>query len=190
MILPSKRCPARFAFLLEGPVRRWLLKPDRLVATLRLPPAASVLDLGAGSGVVAAVVAPQVRDGRLVLFDAQPRMLQRARRRLATPAGVRPPAFAVGLAEFLPFAAASFDIVLMVTVLGELDDARRTMREVHRVLRPGGLLSITEHLPDPDFRSLATVRALVTASGFAERDVCGGRWSYTINATRLTPFAA
>jgi hypothetical protein len=53
--------------------------------------------------------------------------------------------------------------------------------EAHRVLRAGGILSITEHLPDPDFRSVTRVRALVGRFGFTEREMRGGRWSYTIN---------
>ena len=35
-----------------------------------------------------------------------------------------------------------------------------------------------------------TGRALLTASGFAERNLCGTRWSYTLNAIRVTPLAA
>ena len=78
----------------------------------------------------------------------------------------------------------SVDFALLVTVLGEVDDAQVTLQEIRRVLRPGGLLSVTEHLPDPDFRSAATVRSLASSQGFAERDYSGGRWSYTINFVR------
>lgn len=184
-----RRCPARFAFLLEGSLRRWLLQPNRLVASLPLPDGARVLDLGAGSGVVAESVLRQMRGGRLTLLDAQRRMILRARRRLVPVPGVRP-AFSVGVAEFLPFPEATFDVVLMVTVLGEVDDAPMTMREVHRVLRPGGVLSISEHLPDPDFRSVRKVRALLQAFSFDERDLHGGRLSYTLNASKVGSVAA
>ena len=143
-----------------------------------------MLDLGAGSGVVAEAILSHRGDVWLTLFDAQHRMLLRARRRLASVSGVRP-AYTVGLAEFLPFSDAQFDAVLMVTVLGEVDDAGKVMREIRRVLRPGGVVSISEHFPDPDFRSLARVRALLKDVGFEERDVFGRRWSYTINAVRL-----
>lgn len=184
-----RRCPAQFAFVLEGPLRRWLLQPARLVASLPLSAETRVLDLGAGSGVVAQSVMPQMRGGQLILLDAQRRMLSRARRRLAPVPGVRP-AFTVGVAEFLPFPEATFDVVLMVTVLGEVDEPAMTMREVHRVLRPGGMLSISEHLPDPDFRSLGRVRAMLRTFGFKERELRGGRWSYTLNATRIALVAA
>jgi ubiquinone/menaquinone biosynthesis C-methylase UbiE len=106
-------------------------------------------------------------------------MLRRARRRLqAVPVTV------AGVAEALPFANDAFDIVLLVTVLGELDDAPAALREVQRVLRPRGVLSISEHLPDPDFRSLTAVRALVGALGFVEAEARGTRWSYTANFTK------
>jgi hypothetical protein len=49
------------------------------------------------------------------------------------------------------------------------------------VLRPDGLLSITEHLPDPDFSWLSTLRALVEAEGFAFEEHFGPPWSYTAN---------
>ena len=179
-----KRCPVQLAFLLENPLRRWLLNIDRLVTSLRLPQGAQVLDLGAGSGVVAEGLMSARRDVQVVLFDAQRRMLLRARRRFGRFPAL-PPTFTVGLAECLPFPDGRFDAVLMVTVLGEVDDAGSVIREVHRVLRPGAVLSISEQLPDPDFRSLGHVRTLLKHCGFEERDIAGGRWNYTINAVRL-----
>jgi ubiquinone/menaquinone biosynthesis C-methylase UbiE len=149
-----------------------------------LPANASVLDLGAGSGVMAKELMGQLRGGRLVLLDAQQRMLVRAKRRLISVNGVEP-AFSVGLAEALPFRDSSFDLVLMVTVVGEVTDTALTMLEVRRVLRPGGVLSIAEQLPDLHFRSVGRVRALLRESGFEERDYHADRWSYTLNATRV-----
>lgn len=180
-----KRCPAQFAFVLENPLRRWLLQLDRLVASLPLAEGARVLDLGAGSGVVSEAVLGRMRGGRLVLMDAQARMIRRARRRLAAAPGEQV-GFSVGVAEWLPFPDHSFDLVLMVTVLGEVDDTALTMREVHRVLRPGGTLSISEHLPDADFRAAPKVRALLPEFGFRETGLVGSRWSYTLNAATVS----
>lgn len=183
MAIHLRRCPARLAFLLESPLRRPLLGLDRLIASLRLGDPAHVLDLGAGSGVVASEVIRALRHGRVVLVDAQWKMMQRARRRMPARPGVHV-AFTVAEAERLPFPPSCFDVVLLVTVLGELDDAAMTLQEVRRVLRSGGLVSISEHLPDPDFRSARRVRSLLDAGGFVVRDHVGGRWSFTINAVR------
>ncbi|HJU72237.1 MAG TPA: methyltransferase domain-containing protein [Gemmatimonadaceae bacterium] len=175
-----KRCPARWAFLLEHPIRRRLLQPDRLIRSLRLQPGARVLDVGTGAGVIAAAIANHLERGELVLVDPQYAMLTRAQRRVKQRAQM-PVSLLSAVAENLPLKDSSVDFALLVTVLGEVDDAHLTLEEMRRVLRRGGVLSITEHLPDPDFRAASKVRALVTRYGFAERDFSGGRWSYTIN---------
>ncbi len=180
MPLRPKRCPARFAFLLEHPLRRYLLGLPRLLDCLPLRSGMRILDLGAGSGVVAEAVGERAGTAELVLVDAQVNMLRRARRRLRR-AGLSLGDYAVALGEALPFAADVFDLVLMVTVLGEVDDVKTVLGEAHRVLRPGGVLSVSEHLPDPDFRSLPVVRDLVRPLGFVERERRGGRWSFTVN---------
>lgn len=180
MILRPKRCPARFAFLLEHPLRRHLLGLPRLLDTLPLQPGMRILDLGAGSGVVAGAVRERLRSADLVLIDAQAAMLTRARRRLARK-GVTVDQCAAALGEALPFTSGAFDLVLMVAVLGEVDDATLVLQEVHRVLRNGGTLSISEHLPDPDFRSLHVIRDSLRPVGFIERSMRGGRWSFTVS---------
>jgi SAM-dependent methyltransferase len=53
-----------------------------------------------------------------------------------------------GLAESLPFADAAFDVVFMVTMLGEVPDRATAIREVARILRPGGRFSSTEAAGD------------------------------------------
>jgi len=51
----------------------------------------------------------------------------------------------------LPFDDNSFDVVYTVTVLQELPDKNRALKEMKRVLKPGGILAVTEFLPDPDY---------------------------------------
>ena len=189
MGLLLKRCPARLAFLLEHPLRQRLLRIDRLVESLRLQSGSRVLDLGAGSGVVAGAVATKLQRGALVLVDPQVRMLVRARQRLAH---LTMPTLdcVAGVAEQIPLRDESIDLVLLVTVLGEVDDAVRVLREVRRVLRPSGVVSVSEHLPDPDFRTAAAIRTLMQTCGFEERELIGSRWSYTVNFIKSGHVAA
>jgi ubiquinone/menaquinone biosynthesis C-methylase UbiE len=163
--------------------RLWLLSPRRLLGSLPLGPGLRVLDLGAGPGVLSGLVADEVPGGSIVLVDAQRAMLVKARRRLAAGAPARV-TFVQSVAERLPLADDTFDIVLLVTVLGELDDRAAALAEAHRVLKPGGILSISEHLPDPDFRAAASARRLASEAGFEERELVGGWWSYTLNVAK------
>jgi ubiquinone/menaquinone biosynthesis C-methylase UbiE len=81
-------------------------------------------------------------------------------------------------------AAHDVDVALLVTVLGEIPDKAAALREIHRCLRPGGVLSITEVLPDPHYQRLSRVRALVADAGFRETQLFSGWVSYTVNLSK------
>jgi SAM-dependent methyltransferase len=99
-----------------------------------------VLDVGCGDGALACVAASC---GAFATgIDPNPAMLAGARERAAK-AGLRA-TFLEGRMESLPFPHASFDVVTAVTVLCFVDDAGGAVRNLARVLRPGGRLVIGE----------------------------------------------
>lgn len=99
-----------------------------------------VLDVGCGDGVLACVMA--ARGAEVFGIDADPAMLAAARKRAAD-AGLRV-TFLDGRLEHLPFADQAFDLVVAVTVLCFVGDAAGGIRELSRVLKPGGRLVIGE----------------------------------------------
>lgn len=114
---------------------------ERLLDLARLGPGESVLDVGCGTGTLAVAARRRVGPaGKVVGIDASPAMVARARGKAAR-AGVDV-AFETAAAEALPFPAAAFDAVLSTTVLHCLpEEARRQcVREMRRVLKPGGRL--------------------------------------------------
>lgn len=175
--------PHQMSFVLDLPLRNVLLSPQKLVARLPLTAASRVLEVGSGSGFYSAAVARSVPGGRLELLDLQPEMLRKARRRLEA-GGLSNAGYTLADAGRLPFEEHSFDVVLLVTVLGEIADRKSFLREAGRVLKPGGVLSVSEHRPDPDFSPFAAVRSLVEAEGFELSGRYGGSWSYTANFRR------
>jgi ubiquinone/menaquinone biosynthesis C-methylase UbiE len=171
-------CPHQLAFLLESGLRRFILSPERLAERLELNEAAQVLELGPGPGYFSRAVARRIPRGYLLLVDLQREMLQKARGKLAR-SGLGNVGFVQADAAALPVPSGARDCVFLVAVLGEVSDPRSCLQEIYRVLRPGGLLSLTEQPGDPDFVPLPDARELVEGVGFHLEKVYGGGKNYT-----------
>ena len=172
--------PHQFWWVLELRWRRIVLSPQALVSRLPVRPDTLILEIGPGSGYYTAEVARRVRRGQVLVFDIQIEMLERCRQKCVS-AGLANVVYVAGDAAALPFADARFDVVYMVTVFGEVGNQDACLRAIRRVLRPGGLLSISEHLPDPDFTSLHALRHRAERAGFVLERRHGSRWAYTAN---------
>ena len=107
-----------------------------------LPPDWVVADLGCGTGVVAAVIAPHV--GQVIGVDASDDMLAAARVRVKDLPNV---ALERGALEALPLADASVDAAVMMLVLHHLPSPAPALSEAARILKPGGRLLIVDMLP-------------------------------------------
>lgn len=101
---------------------------------------ARVLDVGCGDGVLTCAAA--LRGARATGVDPDPAMLAAARTR-ADKDGITA-VFLEGRIERLPFPDAAFDLVVSITVLCFVPDASAAVREMARVLRPGGRLVLSE----------------------------------------------
>ena len=69
-------------------------------------------------------------------------------------------------------------------MLGEILDREAALAEIFKALKPGGVLSVTEVLPDPHFQGMDTLRALAHGAGFEESQVAGNRFAYTMNLVK------
>jgi len=98
------------------------------------------LDLGCGFGG-RTVEFQRVTSGQYIGVDFDSRAAIGALR-FARSIGARNVCFASGLGESLPFAGESFDVVLSYDVLEHVQNPKRTLEEVYRVLKPGGLFCV------------------------------------------------
>ncbi len=115
---------------------------EALIAHIGLPIAGRLLDAGGGTGRVAKALTQYA--GQVVVADPSTKMLGQA----VNGAGLQA---VCSFSEKLPFAAESFERIIMVDALHHVCNQAETAREFWRVLKPGGRLVIEE----PDIRTFA-----------------------------------
>ena len=117
----------------------------RVIANAEIREGDVVLDVGTGDGLIAFAALEEVGAGGRVVFSDVSEDLLAECRRLATELGVADRSeFVRASADALPFGPDSFDVVTTRSVLIYLLEKEPAFREFHRVLRPGGRLSIFE----------------------------------------------
>lgn len=139
---------------------------DRLFRLARLRTGERVVDLGAGRGLLALEARRRVKgSGYVVAVDVSIDALSECKRQVGPAEDVAPLACVVGDALQLPLASQSVDVVMTRSVLIYLADKQSGVRELSRVLKPGGRASIFEPVNEVSER-VGTER---WASGFYDQ---------------------
>ena len=147
------------------------------------------LDLAGGTGDIAALASPIVGDeGQVVLADINADMLSVGRERLLDK-GITNARACQANAEQLPFADHSFDCLTIGFGLRNVTDKDQALREMCRVLRPGGVLLVLEfsHIENPVLRqAYKGFQALWPAAGKALVNDSDS-YKYLVESIRVHP---
>jgi len=178
----SLPCPSWLGWLVE--LDNPLLRNNRasvIISHLNLRPGMAVLDFGCGPGRLTVPLARQVGPtGTVTAFDIQLAMLERVRQK-AMQENLTNIEFVLGAAGEGKLGRCRFDRALLVTVLGEIPDRHRLVKEIYDCLKPGGFLSVTEAIADPHFQMMKNVIETSEFAGFMQAGFYGNRYSYTLD---------
>lgn len=167
--------PEHAARLLD-PERRTWLNPEEILTALGVRPGMRLADVGAGPGFFSVPAAEMVgASGRVYALDVQPEVLAMLEER-AKAMGLASLEALVSTEDRLPLPDAAVDAALLVNVLHEARDRSALLREVARVIRPGGTVGIVEWRkeagtkgpPVADRLSASEIEAALRAAGFAD----------------------
>ena len=151
---------------------------ERLRSVLRPEPGERLLELGVGTGYYSCELAEWVEPGgTLELFDLQREFLDHTMR-AAAQRGLTNLTPTQGDATSLPYEDNSVDAVILTAVLGEIPDRSGALREIHRVLKPGGRLIVGELFGDPHFTSRGSLERLGAEADLQLAESSGPRFGF------------
>jgi ubiquinone/menaquinone biosynthesis C-methylase UbiE len=178
----SAPCPASVSWLVDNPVRRRYMR--HVVDRIGVRSGERVLEVGPGPGTFTVEAAWRARpQGSVVAVDVQPEMISTLQSKVRK-AGLDNVETYVAAAHELPIEDNSIDRAFMVTVLPEIPDKLQALSELHRVLKPNGILSVTEEFLDPDYPLPRTTVRWANKAGFELVERHGNWWAYTLNFRR------
>jgi SAM-dependent methyltransferase len=165
-------CPYGQRFWVEAP--HPLITRERLREVLDARRGERILEVGPGTGYYTLDVAEWVgEEGSVDILDVQREMLDHTMDR-ARERGLGNLTPTESDATGMPYEAATFDAAYLVTVLGEIPDQDAALRELTRVLKPGGRLVVGELMGDPHYVGIKGMRLRAAAAGLTFERRIGG----------------
>ena len=169
-------CPYGQRFWVEAP--HPLITRSRLREILDPKPGERILEVGPGTGYYTLDMAEWVKpDGEVDILDLQQEMLGHTMR-LAGERGLANINPTQSDATGMPYEDGTYDAAYLITVLGEIPDQEAALRELARVLKPGGRLVVGELLGDPHYVRLAPLRLRAGGAGLTFERRVGNALGY------------
>jgi SAM-dependent methyltransferase len=169
----------------NAPLNLWM------VDLLQVEPTDRILEVGFGPGVALAELLARASEGFVAGVDASESMVRQARSRHADTIAAGRLEIRQGNASSLPYGDATFDKVCGAHVLYFWPDQEGTVRELRRVLRPGGTLALgyqeRERMPPGAASGLSLAGARLVGPGDVERIVRAAGFAEVRVETRKTP---
>jgi len=182
-IYPSP-IPRQLLRILDIPVRDFILTREELLRRSGLKSGQNVLEVGCGTGFYTIKASEIVKEGIVHSLDIQYSALAKVRKKVEENR-VKNVMLIMADAQNLPFKNQAFDLAFLVTVIGEIPKREKALKELHRVLKPDGLLSITEFLPDPHYVMRRNLISLTERPGFNQTEKYGNFFCYTVNFQKI-----
>jgi ubiquinone/menaquinone biosynthesis C-methylase UbiE len=140
-------------------------------------PRERVLEVGPGTGYYSLAVAERLERGRLEVYDLQQKMVDHVQER-AKARGIENVTGWTGDAQEMLFEKDRFDAAYLTVMLGEIPDQDAALRELARVVKPGGRVVVGEIAADPHYVAFGQLRERAERAGLEFERRVGGPLAY------------
>ena len=168
--------------LIDNPIRRkWIQNPEKIADRMKLEPGMIVVEVGPGKGSYTKAVAEKISpNGKVFATDISQGVLDRLKKRIEKKnlTNIVPQ---IENAHEFSFNDGSIDRVFMIACLPEIPNPLKVLKECNRILKPDGMLSLSELAPDPDYPRRKTEKNWAEEAGFKLVDEFGNWFTYQLN---------
>ncbi len=183
-ILP---CPSWLGWMVEldNPFSK-INRAATIIENSDLKPGMSVIDIGCGPGRLTIPLAKKVGPtGKVLAMDIQTAMLDKVKNK-SIAANLTNINFLHGGIGDGKLEQNEFDRAMLVTVLGEIPNQEKALKEIYNGLKGNGTLSVTEIIFDTHFQRQSTILKLAKATGFKMKNKFGNSIAFTIILEKTT----
>ncbi len=174
--------PGFFTKLIDNAWRRKVIQNPKVVAErLKLESGMNVLEVGPGKGNYTKAISERIMpEGKVYAIDIQEYVINKLKERVEREEipNIVP---MVDDAYKLSFENESFDRIISIACLPEIPDPIKVLKEFKRVLKPNGIISLSELLPDPDYPLRRTEKKWARRAGLEFIEDFGNWFVYQLN---------
>lgn len=173
--------PSWIPALIDNPIRRKLTQPPKeVIDRMNIEPGMTCLELGPGKGSYLIEMAKRSHPGTVHAVDISKRVIERLNKRIKKK-GIENIKTHNYDALKLEFPDQSIDRILSITCLPEFPDPVSALREWKRVLKPDGIISLSEIFMDPDYPLRRTEKSWASKAGLELQGQFGNWFIYQMN---------
>ena len=154
-----------FSFILDNPVRKFIENPEKKIKIMGVKSGMKVLEVGAANGFLTYYLSRQVgSDGSVISIDIQKKMVDKALRKSSFLSNV---SFKIeDAANLKSIKNNDIDLIFLYYAFHEIKEKEKAIKEFHRVLKNGGILSIKEPKFEINEKDIADYKNAVISNSF------------------------
>ena len=178
--------PSALTVVIDNPWRRrFVQKPSTVADQLFLKPGMVVVEIGPGKGSYTIEFARRVLpDGKVFAVDISESVITRLKQRIAHET-IPNIVAQIDNAHAFSFEDESIDRVIAIACLPEIPQPVKVLREIRRILKPNGIVSLSELALDPDYPRRKTVKRWASEAEFKLHSEFGNWFVYQLNFVKV-----
>jgi ubiquinone/menaquinone biosynthesis C-methylase UbiE len=177
--------PSFMTKLVDNPIRRLIQNPEIIAKRMQLQTGMIVVEIGPGSGTYTKAIAKKILpSGKVIAIDIQESVIRDLKKKLKNEniINIEP---RIDDAHNLSIPRESVDRVVAIAVLPEIPNPIQALSEFKRILKPNGIISLSEIVIDPDYPRRKTEKKWAQEAGLKLENEFSNYFSYQLNFKKL-----